>query len=204
MNMNSLPVQHHLKNGFDDPARGSQQTFRSILDAMENPGQLITIRQDPFAPKVFNSASAATCLTLLDDETPVWTDVDWKSPAISWLQFGCGSSVVTEPSMANFAIITRPDNMPALNFFRISRYEQPEKATTIIVQVSDILPRAENTQPKNLAGKAASLELIGVPETFWHQWRQLSSLHPLPLGIDIFFTCDDVLTSLPRTRRLLN
>jgi len=36
------------------------------------------------------------CLTLLDDETPVWIDVDRKSPAICWLQFGCESAVVSD------------------------------------------------------------------------------------------------------------
>ena len=36
------------------------------------------------------------CLTLLIDETPVWIDVDRKSPAICWLQFGCGSAVVSD------------------------------------------------------------------------------------------------------------
>ena len=195
--MNSATAFNHWRHEFDEHALGSQQTFRSILDAMANPGQLITIRETPHAPEVFNSASAATCLTLLNNETPVWTDVDWQSPAISWLQFGCGCSVVTEPCMANFAIVTRPDVMPALNYFRVGRYEQPEKATTLLVQVNDILPIAANS-----SDKGAHLELKGVPETFWHQWQQLSSLHPL--GIDIFFTCDDVLTSLPRSNRTLN
>ena len=89
--------------GSDDPTLGSQQTFRAILAAMEYPGQLVTIIENPYAPDIFNSASAAACLTLLDDETPVWTDVDWMNPAINWLQFDCESRVVTEPCMANFA-----------------------------------------------------------------------------------------------------
>ena len=101
--MNSAPAPKTLGCGFDDAALGSQQTFRAIFAAMEHPGQLVTIREDPDVPDVFNSASAATCLTLLDYKTPVWTDVDWKNPAINWLQFDCESSVVTEPCMANFA-----------------------------------------------------------------------------------------------------
>jgi len=33
-------------------------------------------------------------------------------------------------------------------------------------------------------------------DIFWYQWRKLSRLHPL--GMDIFFTCDDVLTAWPK------
>jgi alpha-D-ribose 1-methylphosphonate 5-triphosphate synthase subunit PhnH len=196
--MTSAPALRHWKHGFDDPALGSQQTFRAILDAMGHPGQLITIRENPCAPDVFNSASAAACLTLLDYETPVWTDIDWRSPAISWLQFVCGSSVVTEPCMANFAIITQPATMPPLDYFRIGRYEYPDKATTIVVQVDDIYPGTDKKYSNIFVNKTARLEIKGVTENFWYQWQQLSSRHPL--GIDIFFTCDDVLTVLPKIK----
>jgi alpha-D-ribose 1-methylphosphonate 5-triphosphate synthase subunit PhnH len=43
---------------------------------MENPGQLVTVRHNPVAPQEFYSASAAACLTLLDRETSVWTDIE--------------------------------------------------------------------------------------------------------------------------------
>jgi phosphonate C-P lyase system protein PhnH len=144
MKMNGEPALKLWRDRFDNPALGSQQTFRSILAAMDHPGQLVTIREIPQAPDVLNSASAATCLTLLDYETPVWTDVDRKSPAISWLQSGCGGAVVTETCMANFAIITKPAAMPALDRFRVGQYEYPDKATTIVVQVDDILPSPVN------------------------------------------------------------
>jgi alpha-D-ribose 1-methylphosphonate 5-triphosphate synthase subunit PhnH len=87
--MRSAPVLDHWRHSFDDSALGSYQTFRAILEAMEHPGRLVTIRENPHAPDVLNSASAATCLMLLDHETTVWTDVHWRSPAISWLQLCC-------------------------------------------------------------------------------------------------------------------
>jgi alpha-D-ribose 1-methylphosphonate 5-triphosphate synthase subunit PhnH len=119
----------------------------------------------------------------------------------SWLQFSCESSVVTEPCMANFTIITKPATMPALNRFRIGRHEYSEKVTTIVVQVDDILPAANtNSESSDLfVDKIPHLELKGVPDYFWHQWQQLSNLYPL--GIDVFFTCDDVLTALPKIER---
>jgi len=195
--MISAPAFYSLRHGVDDPACGFCQAFRAILFAMEHPGELVTVREYPSAPAVFNSAAAAACLTLLDDETPVWTDIDWRSPAIGWLQFGCGSSVVTEPCMAKFAIITRPAAMPALENFRVGRYEDCEKATTVVVQVDDILPRPDDRYCNIRGDKTAQLAFKRVPDNFGRQWQQLFSRYPL--GIDIFIACDDVLVALPKT-----
>jgi alpha-D-ribose 1-methylphosphonate 5-triphosphate synthase subunit PhnH len=172
MKMNDAPALKYRRYGFDDPAIGSPQTFRAIFAAMEHPGRLVTIGENPNAPDVLNLASAATCLTLLARETPVWIDVERGSPAISWLQFCCGGAVVTESCMANFAIITKPATMPALDSFRVGPYEYPDKATTIVVQVDDILPSAVNKYPKILFDNTVQLDLKGVPNKFWNQWRQ--------------------------------
>ena len=196
--MVNAPLHHHWSHGFDDPAIGSQKTWRSIIDAMANPGRLVTIHENPYAPAVFNPASAATCLTLLADETPVWTDLSWQNPAISWLQFCCDSSVVSEPCMANFAIVTRPASMPPLDYFRVARFEYLEIATTVVIQVDDILPRADNKYSDISFDNFTQLELKGVPDNFWQQWQKLCQKYPL--GIDIFFTCEDVLMSLPKNK----
>jgi len=195
--MNHVQTLAHWPHDFDEPIPGSQDTFRAIFAAMEHPGQLVTIHQNPDAPDIFNWASAATCLTLLDRETPVWIDIDQQSSAVSWLQYCCQSSVVTEPCMANFAIVTQPLNMPDLENFRIGTYEYPENATTLLVQVDDILPGAEYQKSGIGVDQRAHLELRGLPDHFWHQWRQLSGRHPL--GIDVFITCEDVLTALPKS-----
>jgi alpha-D-ribose 1-methylphosphonate 5-triphosphate synthase subunit PhnH len=200
MKMNFAPAFNYWLYGFDDPALGSQQTFRAILEAMDNPGRLVTIRENLYTPEVFNLASAATCLTLLDYETTVWTDVDRNSPVINWLQFCCGGSVVTEPCMANFTIITKPATMPALDYFRIGQNEYPGNVTTMVVQVDDILPAKDDRYSSIFADKATQLELKGITDNFWRQWQQLSNLHPS--GIDIFFTCDDVLMSFPIIKQI--
>lgn len=195
--MNSAPAFNYRRYGFDDSAYGSCQAFRAIFEAMEHPGKLVTIREYPDAPGVFHSATAAACLILLDDQTPVWTDSDGQSPAISWLLLGFGSSVVTEPSMAHFAIITKPAAMPPLENFRIGRYEYCEKATTIVVQVDDILLMDVDNRYFTITGnRNIQLALKGVRKNFRHQWLQLFSRYPL--GIDIFITCDDILIALPK------
>jgi alpha-D-ribose 1-methylphosphonate 5-triphosphate synthase subunit PhnH len=98
--------------------------------------------------------------------------------------------------MANFAIITKPTHMPALDYFRIGRNEYPERPTILVVQVDDILPAIYEHYSNSVVDNTTRLELKGVTENFWYQWEQLSTLYPL--GLDIFFTCDDVLCTLPK------
>jgi len=200
--MSCAPENTYWWHEFDDYIPGSQGTFRAIFAAMERPGQLVTIHQNPDAPDIFNWASAATCLTLLERETPVWIDIDQQNSAVSWLQYRCQSSVVTEPCMANFAIVTQPVNMPDLEFFRVGTYDHPENATTVLVQVDDILPDADCKSFGLGIDQRPQLELRGLPEHFWHQWRQLSGRHPL--GIDVFITCEDVLAALPKSDIRIN
>jgi alpha-D-ribose 1-methylphosphonate 5-triphosphate synthase subunit PhnH len=88
--------------------------------------------------------------------------------------------------------------MPPLDYFRVARVEYPEKATTVVVQVDDILPRADNKYSEISLDPSTHLEFKSVPDNFWQQWQQLSQKYPL--GIDIFFTCEDVLTSLPKIK----
>ncbi len=68
----------------------------------------------------------------------------------------------------------------------------------MVVQVDDILPRAGNKYSDFSLDDSTQLEIKGIPDNFWQQWQHLSQEYPL--GIDIFFTCDDVLTSLPNIR----
>ncbi|MGD8889724.1 MAG: phosphonate C-P lyase system protein PhnH [Desulfobacterales bacterium] len=71
--MNAGMDLHLLAPGFDDTVINAEQTFRAILDAMGHPGQVVQTPNNLPFPKALNSASAATCLTWLDYETPVWT-----------------------------------------------------------------------------------------------------------------------------------
>jgi alpha-D-ribose 1-methylphosphonate 5-triphosphate synthase subunit PhnH len=186
--------------GFANPVIGPQQTFRTIVEAMAHPGQLIKIKSKLETPVMLNLASAAACLTLLDDETPLWTDLSWNSEAVNWFQIHCGCSVVTEPCMAHFALITQPANMPHLDEFKLGDEEHPENATTLIVQVKCF----NKQQGKILSGagirKSTYFAPAGIQADFWEQWQLQAAL--FPLGVDIFFTFKDIIAALPRTTQV--
>jgi alpha-D-ribose 1-methylphosphonate 5-triphosphate synthase subunit PhnH len=189
-----------LIRGFEDPVLGPQQTFRAILEAMAHPGSLVKINSKLYFPERLNTASAAVCLTLFDDETPLWTDLSWNSSAICWFQSQCGCSIVTEPCMAHFALITQPSEMPSLDDFKIGDEEHPESAATLIVQVE----RFTDNNNKILRGPGLKTDThfspVGIRSQFWKQWHLQAAL--FPLGVDVFFTCNDILAALPRTTKV--
>jgi alpha-D-ribose 1-methylphosphonate 5-triphosphate synthase subunit PhnH len=186
--------------GFLNPVLGSQQTFRSIIEALARPGQLIRIKCKVNNLEMLNLASAAVCLTLLDDETPLWTDLSWSCTAVNWFQVNCGCSIVTEPCMADFALITRPADMPPLDDFRIGNEQHPESAATLIMQVVGF--NDANAKFLAVPGIKSTTPFApeGIPLNFWEQWQLQAAF--FPLGVDIFFTCGDLLAALPRTTEL--
>jgi len=198
--MNGVMDLFQMAAGFDDPAIGSQQTFRAILKAMAHPGQVVQIPNNLSFPEALNSTSAATCLTLLDYETPLWTDLDWDNAAIGWLQFHCGCSIVTEPCMASYALITNPSSMPALDEFRIGDDEHPEAGSTLIIQIDVFAADSGRIGLGSGIQDRLRPAVSGIPNDFWQQRHAQTGL--LPRGVDLFFTCQDQLIALPRTSRL--
>ena len=191
---------NRLTPGFSDPVQDSRQTFRAILDAMSHPGRIVSMDNSLLPPAPLNLASAVACLTLLDFETTLWTDLKSKSKGTDWLRFHCGCSVVPDPSEAVFALITRNDTMPPVNKFNTGNDESPESSTTLIIQTSGL----SSSDGKRLTGPgietSSTLNVEGLTKHFW-QDRQ-DQFVMFPLGVDIVFTCENRLAALPRTTKV--
>lgn len=180
----------------------TNQTFQAISEAMFHPGKRIYVYNEFKPPEELNFAAAASCSIILGSETLFWTDLSWNSAAISWLQLHCGCTLVSEPCMANCALITKPAHMPPLNHFLPGDNESPANSAALIIQVDDIY----TSQGKKLAGpgikKSARLTPKGMPYDFWQQWQALTRKQQP--GADIFFACEDALVALPRTTDISN
>ena len=174
--------------------------FQAIFGAMSQPGKRIYVDNQIDIPKDLNFAAAASCLILLSVDSLCWTDLSWTSATINWLQRQRGFTIVSEPCMATCALITRPDVLPPLSHFRIGDNEYPANSTTLIIQVDDIYlnkgVKLSGPGIKNMA----RLSPIGIPYDFWKQWQAQSRSYPL--GVDIFFACEDALVALPRTAQI--
>ena len=194
-------TSQHVRPGFQDPILDAQAIFRILLNGMSRPGRIL--RMPPVfdtPPQGLDPAAAAVCLTLMDSDTTLWTDLDEASPVLPWLRFHCGSPVTGDAGRAHFGLATEAARLPSLKAFRQGTDEAPETAATLILQVEALAATGGRTLKGPGIADHRSLEVVGVPPGFWEQRRRLCGA--FPLGLDFIFICGAQLAVLPRSTRV--
>ena len=129
-----------LPAGFADKVLSAQSTFRSVMSAMARPGSVQPIAVSVGAPDGMMRGTAAIALTLFDHDTPIWLDgaMAARSEVARWLKFHTSAPVVSDASIASFALIGDAKNLPALDRFAFGSNEYPDRSTTLILQVESL------------------------------------------------------------------
>jgi alpha-D-ribose 1-methylphosphonate 5-triphosphate synthase subunit PhnH len=187
-----------VRTGFADPVFESQRVFRGVLDAMAEPGRVITLAAAPSAPEPLHPATVAIALALLDFETPVWLDAAaGTAETVAHLRFHCGCPIMDDPARARFAIIADPDVMPELGAFDAGTDEYPDRSATLIVQARTLgAGRGLRLSGPGIATEVR-LEAGGLSARFWEALRGNHSR--FPRGVDVLLTAGASLAALPRT-----
>ncbi|WP_435170989.1 phosphonate C-P lyase system protein PhnH [Falsirhodobacter sp. 1013] len=173
--------------GFIDPPRQSADAFRAALDAMARPG---TRHAMGFAeaPAPLSAAAAVLVLTLTDTGTQVHLAGAHDTDAIRrWIGFHTGAPIC-DAAHAQFAIGTW-DALHPLDRFGMGIAEYPDRSATLVVEI---------------AGFGAATHRLTGPGIDGHLDAHVPGNRPtrFPLGLDLFLTCGDTLSALPRTTRL--
>jgi alpha-D-ribose 1-methylphosphonate 5-triphosphate synthase subunit PhnH len=190
-----------VRAGFADPVFDSQRVFRTVLDAMSEPGRVLAVEPPPAAGPL-HPATVAIALALLDLETPLWLDAAARTPeTVAHLRFHCGCPIVDEPARARFAIIADPGRMPDIGVFDPGSDEYPDRSATLIVQAGTLAAGSgKRLSGPGIAREEARLEVTGLPARFWDQLR--TNRGRFPRGIDVVLTAGAALIALPRTTRV--
>jgi alpha-D-ribose 1-methylphosphonate 5-triphosphate synthase subunit PhnH len=179
--------------GFTDPVGQAQSCFRAVLDAMARPGTLVRAGEGLTPPAPLDPAAAAVLLTLVDHDTPLWLDPMAES-SHDWIAFHCGAGFTDAPALAAFALALA---LPDLACLSPGTHEQPETASTLILQVGSLTdgPRYRLRGP-GLRG-SATLSVRGLPDDFVEIWQRNRA--GFPLGVDIVLCAGATLAALPRS-----
>jgi alpha-D-ribose 1-methylphosphonate 5-triphosphate synthase subunit PhnH len=192
-----------LPAGFADKVLSTQSTFRSVMDAMAHPGSVQRIVSAAGTPSAMGRAAAAIALTLFDHDTPVWLDAAMSAtPEVAmWLKFHTGAPLVTDSSIAGFALVGDPQRLPALDRFAFGSNEYPDRSTTLILQVGSLTdgPVVELQGP-GIDG-SATLRASIQPRDLFERLAINATL--FPRGIDVVLVHDDCIVAIPRTTRLV-
>jgi alpha-D-ribose 1-methylphosphonate 5-triphosphate synthase subunit PhnH len=192
-----------LPAGFADKVLSAQSTFRCVMNAMARPGSVQRIVSAAGTPPAMMRGTAAIALTLFDHDTPVWLDARMQATAdvANWLKFHTSAPVVADSSIASFALVADPENLPALDRFAFGSNEYPDRSTTLVLQVESLTdgPIVELRGP-GIDGMAALRASIQPRDLFE---RLAINATLFPRGIDVVLVHDDSIVAIPRTTRLV-
>lgn len=193
-----MKPQNGLLPGFSDPVADSQETFRTVMNAMAHPGRIYRLPVQPVVPPPLFPTTGAICLTLLDMDTPLWLDPSGSSnEVLTYLRFHCGCLVSPDTGEAAFAIVGDGRFVPALSSFSCGDPLYPERSTTLIVQVGSL----DNSRGIRLKGPGirtdARLHAEGLTADFWPAFQAINK--ESPLGVDVLLVSPASLCGLPRT-----
>jgi alpha-D-ribose 1-methylphosphonate 5-triphosphate synthase subunit PhnH len=178
--------------GFAEPVGDAQASFRAVLQAMAEPGRIVTIGAGLTPPAPLDPATAAVLLTLVDADTPLWLDPA-AAAAEPWIIFHCGAPL-TAPESAAFGVTL---GLPDLRWFAAGTHDAPELGATLIVQ----LPALGAGPAWRLQGPGLEhpgrLLATGLPDDFARQWARNTASYPR--GIDLVLCAGHSVTALPRT-----
>jgi len=129
-----------LPAGFADKVLSAQTTFRSVMEAMARPGSVQRVITSVGTPPHLMRGAAAIALTLFDHDTPIWLDplLAETTEVKKWIKFHSGAPVISDPSVASFALISEGRALPRLDGFAVGSTEYPDRSTTIVLQVDSL------------------------------------------------------------------
>ena len=211
--------------GFDDPVKDSQRCFRTVLNALSQPGSVAHLDEIPLghAPKGWTEAAWALAMTLLDGDTLVWLSPSLATAAAhASLQFHTSCPITLNSGEADFVFVGNANEQPDWSSLRHGEAEFPDLSATVILQIPGIgeestVPMvAPNVAPNVAPSSTWELRGPGIehmrlirlqhgPEDPWpEQLRHalVANRAQFPLGVDLLLVWQDRVCALARSTRV--
>ena len=118
-----------------------------------------------------------------------------------WLKFHTSARVVVDASIASFALVGDPENLPVLDRFAFGSNEYPDRSTTLILQVESLSAGPEVALQGPGIDGTATLRASIQPGDLFERLAINAAL--FPRGIDVVLVHDDCIVAIPRTTRLV-
>jgi alpha-D-ribose 1-methylphosphonate 5-triphosphate synthase subunit PhnH len=191
-----------LAGGFADPVFGAQTIFRALMDAFANPGQVQALGAPLEMPAALEPELAAVALTLCDHDTTVWLDTELMEAGaiLAWLRFHTAAPLTTDPALAQFALVSNADALPALDQFALGTDEYPDRSTTIALRVPSLIDGPDLTLRGPGINDHIHVAPTGLPHDFLAQWA--ANRGEFPRGVDLLLVSGGQVLGLPRTTRI--
>lgn len=191
-----------MQPGFADPVAEGQAVFRTILMALSRPGRRLDLPGGLTPPKPLTPELAAVALALADPGAPIWLDGALsREPAVAeYLRFQTGAPMVSKPASAAFALVRRPDELPATELFGLGSQEYPDRSTTIVLAVDTLADDGGFVVTGPGVKDEARFSAEPLPADFLERVQANHAL--FPRGVDWLLVGGGRVLGLPRSSRL--
>ena len=164
--------------------------------------QLVLMRYFGTAPILVTVDRLVLSVQEETHDTSVWLDTNLmeSEPVLAWLRFHTASPVTTDPTRANFALVSSADALPTLEQFALGTDEYPDRSTTIALHVPSLTGGADLALRGPGINDHAHIAPQGLPDRFLEQWTQ--NRGEFPRGIDLLLVSGAQVLGLPRTTRI--
>ncbi len=186
---------------FENPAHDSARAFRSILDAMANPGRVYSFRPSVKAPAGLGPEAAAVALVLSDFQSPIWLESDLRTDEIlQYIKFHTGAPIVDSKSEAMFAFIDATLAIPCLAGYPMGTQEYPDRSATLVIKAERLTANPDVTFKGPGIQSTRGFSAPHLSPAFWSS--MIASRTGFPLGMDVIFVGSHQVAALPRSTQI--
>ncbi|MEA3325519.1 MAG: phosphonate C-P lyase system protein PhnH [Euryarchaeota archaeon] len=165
----------------------SQRIFRSLLDAMENPGHIITLPEIDIEPPAANSHPLLLLMTLLDHEVSFCVMGGAQTQVTEYLKTNTGSKE-SRLENSDFILVYGGSSHGLIQGARVGTLEYPDESATVIYDIDSIGDGRGDILLELSGPGIADKCIIGASGIEQNEIGDILAMQDYPLGLDLIFS----------------
>ncbi|KAF5415878.1 MAG: phosphonate C-P lyase system protein PhnH [Euryarchaeota archaeon] len=164
----------------------SQRIFRSLLDAMANPGRIITLPDIRIKTPVANRYPLLLLMTLLDHEVSFCV-LDQGTQVTEYLKTNTGSKE-SRLKNSDFILVCGGSSHGLIPGARVGTLEYPDESATVIYDTGSVGADREDIFLELSGPGIVDKRMIGVSGIEQTEIEDVLAMQDYPLGLDLIFS----------------
>ncbi|MEA3324813.1 MAG: phosphonate C-P lyase system protein PhnH [Euryarchaeota archaeon] len=165
----------------------SQRIFRSLLDAMANPGRITTLPKIDIKPPAANRYPLLLLMTLLDHEVSFSVLGGAQTQVTEYLKTNTGGKE-SRLENSDFILVYGGSSHGLIRGARVGTLEYPDESATVIYDTGSIGDNGEDILLELSGPGIAGKRRIGVSGIEQTEIEDVLAMRDYPLGLDLIFT----------------
>jgi alpha-D-ribose 1-methylphosphonate 5-triphosphate synthase subunit PhnH len=166
----------------------SQRIFRSLLDAMANPGRIITLPKIGIEITAANMYPLLLLMTLLDHEVSFCVlDNGAQTQVIEYLKTNTGSKE-SRLENSDFILVYGGSSHGLIQSARVGTLEYPDESATVIYDIDSIGDDGGDVLLELSGPGIADKRRIGASGIEQNEIEDVLAMRDYPLGLDLIFS----------------